>query len=85
VDKIVSCEISFIPVQSRDYKNDVNQVLSIINAAGMNYDVSLFSTTITGERDRIFELIKNIFTQMEDKTNFTMVVKYSNICGCPSV
>lgn len=82
MEKIIACEISFIPIQSKDYINDVDIVLELIRNTGFEISVGAMSTTVIGECDRIFELIQTIFATMDEKCKFSMQVKYSNLCGC---
>ena len=82
MEKTITCEISFIPIQSIDYKIDVDEVIDIISNSGLKYIIGLMSTTIVGTKQKIFSLIQEIFDQMENKTKFTISVKMSNECGC---
>ena len=50
VEKIASCEISFIPIQSDDYIQDVNKVLDIIRLHQLEYSVGILSTTVRREQ-----------------------------------
>ncbi|NJO92080.1 MAG: hypothetical protein HC831_26240 [Chloroflexia bacterium] len=80
--KIMGCEISFIPIKSNDYINEINEVLAIIAGSGLSHTVGAMSTAISGDKERLFSLIQEIYTKMEDKTLFSMQLKLSNICGC---
>lgn len=80
--KIGSCEISFIPIESRSYVDDVDKVLGIIEASGLEHNVGILSTTIRGDKGRILSLIGDIYKTMDEICSFTMDVKLSNICGC---
>ena len=82
MEKIISCEISFIPIQSENYKNDVDRVIEIISSYKLEYQVGLLSTTVRGNKEIIFEMLQRISDKMYDKVKFTMVLKISNECGC---
>lgn len=82
MEKIMSCEISFIPIQSENYKNDVDRVIEIISSYKLEYQVGLLSTTVKGNKEIIFEMLQQICEKMYDKVKFTMVLKISNECGC---
>ena len=82
MEKIITCEISFIPIQSEDYIKDVDTVLELIRNTGFEISVGAMSTTVIGESYKIFELIQSIFATMDEKFKFSMQVKYSNLCGC---
>ncbi len=80
--KIASCEIAFTPIASKDYNDDVKKVLDIIKSFDLKYNVGIMSTSVVGEKEKIFELISEIYNHMEDKCKFAMDVKLSNVCGC---
>ncbi|MCK9217851.1 MAG: thiamine-binding protein [Firmicutes bacterium] len=80
---IVSCQITYLPIGTVDYPDEVNDVLEIIKESGLEYNVDIMSTTIRGESDIVFNLIKKIHSEMSGKNyNFTMNILLSNICGC---
>lgn len=81
-EKIISCEISFVPIQSQNYIQQVDKVIAIIHESGLVYQVGIFSTTIQGDKEKIFNLLKRIFDDMEAETKFLIIVKISNLCGC---
>ncbi len=80
--KIASCEIAFIPIESENYISDVNKVLDIIKSYELEEDIGILSTTIRGEKNKILNLIQEIYNTMDDNCSFTMDIKLSNICGC---
>lgn len=80
--KIASCEISFIPIDSDEYLKDIDHVLDIIRNSNLEYNIGILSTTIRGNKDKILNLISNIYNTLDSKCNFTMDIKISNICGC---
>ncbi|WP_432407707.1 YkoF family thiamine/hydroxymethylpyrimidine-binding protein [Wukongibacter sp. M2B1] len=82
MEKIASCEICYIPIISKDYIEDVNKVIEIIKAYKLEYTVGILSTTIRGNKENIFSLIKEIYDKMDEVSSFTMDIKISNICGC---
>lgn len=82
MEKVASCEISFIPIISENYISDVKKVIEIIKSYDLEYDVGILSTTIRGNKAKILNLIRNIYNTMDEVCNFTMDIKISNICGC---
>lgn len=79
---IVSCQISFSPIGSTDYLPKIKQVLDIIEKSGLENSVGIMSTTIRGDKNDVFKLVKKIFDTMESRCSFIMDVKLSNLCGC---
>jgi uncharacterized protein YqgV (UPF0045/DUF77 family) len=80
--KIASCELFFAPIISSDYIDDVNRVISIIESSDMEHSVGLLSTTVRGDKDRIFDMIREIYDTMDGTAKFTLDIKISNLCGC---
>ncbi len=81
MDKTISCQISFTPIESTNYKSDVNKVLELIADADVKYDVGVLSTVVQGNSEEIFSLIKDIYSTMEPLCGFSLDIKISNICG----
>jgi uncharacterized protein YqgV (UPF0045/DUF77 family) len=82
MEKIASCQITFTPIDSNNYLEDIDKVLEIIKSFSLEYDVSILSTVVRGEKSRILDMICTIYNTMDDICSFTMDVKISNICGC---
>ncbi|MGB9770379.1 MAG: YkoF family thiamine/hydroxymethylpyrimidine-binding protein [Candidatus Kapaibacteriota bacterium] len=81
-EKIISGEVSFIPIETANYLDDVENVIEIIKRSGLDYEINSFSTIIRGNKSKIFETLQQIFETMETRTKFVLVVKISNTCGC---
>ncbi len=81
-EKIMTCEIAFIPLGTGDYIADVERVLEIIKNSDLEFKISDMSTTIKGKADKIFSLIEKIYYNEYDKTKFIISVRMSNVCGC---
>lgn len=80
---IVSCEITYFPIDSNNYLDDINEVLDLIKDSGLDYDIGILSTTIKGEAKKVFNLISHIHEKMSSEDcNYTMNIMLSNICGC---
>lgn len=80
---IISCQITYFPIDSRKYLDEINDVLELIKDSGLDYNVDILSTTIKGEVDKVFNLIANIHKEMSYKNcDYTMNIMVSNICGC---
>lgn len=82
MEKIASCQISFTPIISDNYINDINKVLDIIKKSNLEYNIGILSTTIRGNKEIVLNLINKVYNTMDDICSFTMDIKISNICGC---
>lgn len=80
---VISCQISYLPIGTEKYLDDVEKVLDLIKASGLKYTVDVLSTTIRGDSDKVFNLISTIHREMTlAKSTYTMNIMISNICGC---
>ncbi|WP_162265464.1 YkoF family thiamine/hydroxymethylpyrimidine-binding protein [Abyssisolibacter fermentans] len=82
MEKIATCQISFTPIVSTNYIEDINKVLDIIKSYEVDYNVGMMSTTIKGNKETLLKIINQIFNTMYEVCSFTMDVKLSNVCGC---
>jgi uncharacterized protein YqgV (UPF0045/DUF77 family) len=82
MEKIASCQITFTPIVSDNYMDDVKQVLDIINSSGLENSVGVLSTFVRGQKSKVLKLITDIYEAMDSITKFSMDIKISNICGC---
>lgn len=82
MEKIASTQISFTPIISDDYINDIEKVLDIIKLSNLEYNIGILSTSIRGNKDKVLKLINELYNTMDDICSFTMDIKISNICGC---
>ncbi len=82
-NRLASCQITYFPVKSTQYIDDIYKVLDIIKSYPVEQEVGILSTTIRGDAETVFKLIKDIFDTMGNQgCNFTLDIMISNICGC---
>ena len=80
---IISCQISYFPIDSKHYLDEINEVLDLIKGSGLDYDIGILSTTIKGDAEKVFSLVRSIHKKMSSKScKYTMNIMVSNICGC---
>lgn len=82
VEKVASCQLTFTPIVSDNYMDDVKEVLDIINNSNLENSIGVLSTFVRGEKSKVLKLITDIYETMDNKTKFSMDIKISNICGC---
>ncbi|MFZ5354114.1 MAG: YkoF family thiamine/hydroxymethylpyrimidine-binding protein [Bacillota bacterium] len=82
VAEVAVCQISFLPVDSEDYIEDIHRVLAVIESTDLEIDIGAISTLVKGNRDKVLKLIKDIYIAMENVCSFVMDIKLSNVCGC---
>lgn len=80
--KVTACEISFLPMQGRDGIDHVDKAIELIKKSTLEYSVGAMSTFVRGDKDKVFRLLKKIYTDMDEKCGFVITAKISNICGC---
>ena len=74
VEKIASCQISFLPIGSSNYLGEINQVLELIQNSGLEISIGTMSTVVRGDKSKVLKLITDIYQTMEDVCSFTMDV-----------
>ncbi len=79
MEKQISAELSFFPVQTEDYKTEINRAIEIIRSFNLEYKIGLLSTTVRGDQTIIFKMVYKIFSTMDEQCKFVLSVKYSNI------
>ena len=82
VEEVASCQLSFVPIQSKDYLADVERVLDLIKTYELEYCIGEMSTVIKGSKAKIMELISRVYDLMSPKCGFILDIRLSNICGC---
>lgn len=81
---VVSCQLSFYPLCTKECTAPVKEVVDLIEeSAGIVSSVNDMSTIIKGGRKTVMTLLEDIQKRMEEKDiQYTMVITLSNICGC---
>jgi uncharacterized protein YqgV (UPF0045/DUF77 family) len=81
-DKMVACQISYIPLKTENIDEKVEKILYIIRNSGLGFKIGSFATEIKGPKAEVFSAIKDIFEVAETEGQFVLELKLSNICGC---
>ncbi len=82
-EHLVSCQISYSPIDSKNYLQEVDRVLQVIKASNLDYQVGDLATVVKGQADKVFKLLAAIDHEMsKDDYHYTMTILLSNICGC---
>ncbi len=79
---IMVADVSFIPMNSPDYKSDVNKAINIIRSYKLEYEIGIISTTVRGDKDLIFKMIQRLYNEMGETCSFFLDIRLSNLCGC---
>ncbi len=79
MDNLVTVELSFFPLESADYKTDINKVLEVIRSFNLEHKIGLLSTTVRGDQTTIFKMVYKIFSSMNETGKFVLSVNYSNL------
>lgn len=82
MEKMTSCQLSFIPIGKKDYLSSIQKVLDLITATKLESHIGDMSTIVKGDRQEIFQLLEDIYEKMDGECHFTLDVKLSNVCGC---
>jgi len=80
MEKMISAELSFSPIDSKDYVSDIECVLKDIEDSGLEYIIGVMSTTVIGSKNKIMELIDTIYEHMNEQCGFSFHINISNLC-----
>jgi uncharacterized protein YqgV (UPF0045/DUF77 family) len=79
---MISCQLSLYPLSCTDYLSPINEVLSLIQSAGLSYEIGEMSTRINGPSSQVLSLIQSIIRRMDETgCKYAMPVTISNVCG----
>lgn len=82
-EHLVSCQISYFPIDSRNYLEEVDRVLEVIKESKLDYQVGDLASVVKGQADKVFKLLAAIDQEMsKNYYHYTMSILLSNICGC---
>lgn len=81
VEKTMTCELSFLPIQAEDYSAQVKKVLAMIKNSGLEHIVGDMSTTVKGDPQAVWSLVEAIYDFMFTRCRFVLDIRISNICG----
>jgi uncharacterized protein YqgV (UPF0045/DUF77 family) len=79
MDNLVTAELSFFPIESTDYKSEINKTIEIIRSFNLEHKIGLLSTTVRGDQTTVFKMVYKIFSTMNETGKFVLSVKYSNL------
>ncbi|MGM0411390.1 MAG: YkoF family thiamine/hydroxymethylpyrimidine-binding protein [Bacillota bacterium] len=81
--KIISCQISFYPLNTKKVNEEVKKVIKIISESELDYESNAVSTIIYGKTNKVYSLLEKITSKMnDDNSEFSMSINISNSCGC---
>ena len=79
----IACQLSYCPIGEVQYNREIERVLGLIAASGLQAEVGAMSTIIRGEAPKVLDLLGQIIQlQAESGLRYTMTATISNTCGC---
>lgn len=63
----MTCQITYFPFGEKDTIKEVESVLELLMTFNVKADVHEMSTTVTGEEDEIFKMIRKVYDQLSEK------------------
>ncbi len=72
---VLSANIQFIPLHSKEPMTAVDQAIALIQSAGLTYEVGAFGTSVEGEARVVQELVRNLLESTISK-EFLLNVQY---------
>ncbi|AMP20962.1 hypothetical protein AZF37_07125 [endosymbiont 'TC1' of Trimyema compressum] len=85
MEKVISAELNFSSIDSKDYLKDIESVLELIKDSELEYSIGVMSTTVFGSKNKIIGLIDTIYESMDEQCGFSFHINISNLClSCAS-
>lgn len=83
MSKIISCQISLIPIDNECYGHIIAQTLKEWDTSGVRVETSLMSTVIIGEAPIVWEKVRALFELAQEyHEKIIMQTTFSNCCVC---
>lgn len=63
----MTCQLSYLPLETENYQEEVDAIIDQINQYEVETEVSKLSTTVKGDRDEIMKMIDDIYQRMDSR------------------
>lgn len=76
---MIKAEVAVYPLKSDNVTKTINDSIDTLKSTKVNYKVNSMNTVLTGNRDEVFDCLKNMFTEAEKNGGeLNMVVTLGN-------
>ena len=79
-EKVISCEVSYLPLDGKT-NGHIEEILSLITNSGLDYEIGYYRTILRGDMDDILSLIRVLYNKADGVGGFVLDVRFSNTCG----
>jgi uncharacterized protein YqgV (UPF0045/DUF77 family) len=76
----IRAEISLYPLKTTELSNPIDEFCRILQAQGLEVQISPMSSSVSGECKDLFMAIQKAFEQLAKKYQVVMIAKISNAC-----
>ncbi len=78
----LSCQLTFCPLGSETFLDEIEEALEIIRQSGLEYEIGSMSTIVKGPGSQVLALLERIAVTMDQRgCRFSMSATLSNLCG----
>ena len=78
----LSCQLTFCPLGSETFLDEIEEALEIIRQSGLEYEIGSMSTIVKGPGSEVLALLERIAVTMDERgCRFSMPATLSNLCG----
>ena len=78
----LSCQLTFCPLGSETFLDEIEEALEIIRQSGLEYEIGRMSTIVKGPGSEVLALLERIAVTMDERgCRFSMPATLSNLCG----
>ncbi|MBN2259697.1 MAG: thiamine-binding protein [Clostridiales bacterium] len=81
MDKMITCQLAYLPLEDNFIELTVQGVLDLIQKSNLKFAVGAMSTVVTGDKNSVMILVDQILEYAMDNSKFVLDIKISNTCG----
>ena len=76
----ISAQVSLYPLNQKELKTSIDKALRIFIESNLNVTPGPMSTTLSGDEEKIFSALKEVFHNAASDGQVVMVATFSNAC-----
>ncbi len=78
---MIIAEFSIVPMTGEDLKPYVDAAIDVVKESGLRYEVDAMATTLEGDIDQIFDVVKKRILPLRKKAQKGFSQKFESMTG----
>jgi uncharacterized protein YqgV (UPF0045/DUF77 family) len=79
----ITAQVSLYPLGQDALSPAINEALDILREHGLDVEMGVMSSLVTGEETAVFTALQSAFSQVAEQGPVVMVATFSNACPVP--